>query len=142
RLESIESRLTEIVAARDRASGEGTDVAQIRCLNDKVSGIQGYFRLASEAQTALEAASNDLEDARHQYSMIVIASGRVSNLANEASQCSTDILTFTGPTNLQATVDDRIPDDTDQTSDLAATDTLDRLTDDDGAPLPEATPFQ
>ena len=108
---------------------------------DKLAGIQGFLRLATDARDSLENASpDDTAMRQHQYQLIVIAALRTNNMVSEANQCAGDILTFAGDTEATVSVDPSIPQEEDVTDDTQASDDLSRLTPDQ--PLPETTPFQ
>ena len=143
RLVDMEETLDEVFALRDRTEEEDdSDVAKLRCINDKLAAIQGFLRLSADAIDSLSSSvrSSDRDGMEHQYSLVLIASQRVGNLRNEANQCAGEILTFSGEGSSETSVDPKIPDNEDLTASSDPVMTLERLAPPE--PLPEATPFQ
>jgi hypothetical protein len=142
RISRMEETLNNVVALRDRTEQEEDDLTKVRCINRKIAAIQGFLRLSTDSRDGLgtHVANSDQEGMVHQYTLIVIASQRVSNLEGEATQCAGEILTFAGDTEQQTSIDPSIPDETDLTAGGDAAAELGRVTPDE--PLPEATPFQ
>ena len=134
---NMEQVLADVTEMRDDADEDG-DLTRVRCVNDKLTRIEGFIRLSTDAQGALDDAvrNEDGEGMNHQLSMIHIADQRVGNLRGEAAGCAGDILTFAGETEQESDIDEGIPDEdvTDQDGDQ-----LDGIP---GSHLPEATPFQ
>lgn len=141
RIDRIETILSDVIDLRDETEREEQDLTRVRCVNDKIAAIQGFLRLSADSRDSLGEHSrrDDREAVEHQYTLVVIASQRVHNLQNEATQCAGDILTFSGDTEQSLTIDPEIPEK-DTTDDDLADAQLERLVPE--TPLPEVTPFQ
>lgn len=141
-LERMEGSLSDVEAMQTAAGEEEGDVSRSQCIGDAAAAIQGFVALAGDASANLDAAlsSGDAAGAEHQAGIINIAAGRVQNLVGAANQCSGDILTFAGEGGTEVSIDDSIPDDSDETDTGAADEQLSELIPDE--PLPEATPYQ
>jgi hypothetical protein len=141
RVDGMESVLETVVALRDTTEREEQDLTKLRCINDKLAAIQGYLRLSEESAQSLDRAisAGDQDVIQHQYSLVVIASQRVRNLNQEATQCAGEVLTFAGDTEQSTTIDPDIPDE-DLTEAEDALTPLSGLS--SGEPLTESTPFQ
>lgn len=148
-LEEASARIDEMQTAYDDAvelrartlEDDESDIVKIRCMNDRISVMGGFLRLMEDhlGQLAEKLAERDMESANHSYYLVVLASQRFQNLANEMSQCAGDILTFTGEQRRQFDIDPTIPQQTDLTASTAAMSDLAELAPEQ---LPESTPFQ
>jgi hypothetical protein len=74
------------------------DVVKALCLNDKLNQIDLAIRTATDRVGGLESAAsaNDLERARHQYTVVLVLKDRVATLVSESNQCIGEETGFVG----------------------------------------------
>jgi hypothetical protein len=77
---------------------EQKDVVKALCLNDKLNQVDLAIRTATDRAGDLESAvnANDVERARHQYTVVQVLKDRVSTLVSEANQCIGEETGFVG----------------------------------------------
>jgi len=83
----------ELTMAREKK-----DVVKALCLNDKLNQVDLASRTATDRVAGLEAAAaaNDVERARHQYTVVLVLNERVGTLGSEANQCIGEETGFVG----------------------------------------------
>lgn len=142
RIDDMEAALDDVTALQARIAADEDDLQTSQCVADAAAELQGFLALATEAQgnLATAVARGDSEGIAHQSGLISLAAERVQGLSQEASQCTEDLLTFTGEGIADVTVDETIPDDDDTTDSSAADEQLTELLPEE--PLPDATPYQ
>ena len=87
-----------VVRRQLTAAREQKDVVKALCLNDKLNQIDLASRTATDRVGDLESAANanDVERARHQYTVVQVLKDRVSTLVSEANQCIGEETGFVG----------------------------------------------
>ena len=90
---------------------EQKDVVKALCLNDKLNQIDLAIRTATDRVSGLESAAgaNDLERARHQYTVVEVLKDRVTTLVSEANQCIGEETGFVGESAVTVEVEG-VPD--------------------------------
>ena len=65
------------------------DVVKLNCVNEKLTHLRGLVRVAEEGQATMQTAivAQDMDEARHEFTKIVVAHDRVRQLRAEAEQC-------------------------------------------------------
>ena len=100
---------------------ENKDIIQVNCVNDKLTGIRGFLRIAERSQKSLlEAlAQRDESLVQHEYSKVAIVGLRVENLKLEVEGCIGELSQYTGNSELTVQVDDAIRQDDPSTEAIA-----------------------
>ena len=119
----------------DKARNEDKNIIRLNCVNEKLSAIKGFLKLAETARVSLEAAiaKGDEEEQKHQAKLVYLAWGKVKSEGDEMEGCFGENVQYSGPTNLSIDVDENIR--TDNPVDVETQDV-------DLDPLPEASPYQ
>lgn len=88
----------QVVRRQLTVAREQKDVVKSLCLNDKLNQIDLAIRTATDRVGGLESAAsaNDLERARHQYTVVLVLKDRVSTLVSESNQCIGEETGFVG----------------------------------------------
>lgn len=88
----------QVVRRQLTIAREQKDVVKALCLNDKLNQIDLAIRTATDRVGGLESAANanDLERARHQYTVVLVLKDRVSTLVSESNQCIGEETGFVG----------------------------------------------
>lgn len=65
------------------------DVVKLNCVNEKLTHVRGLVRVSEEGQVSMQEAiaRQDMDEARHEFTKIVVARDRVSQLRAEAEEC-------------------------------------------------------
>jgi hypothetical protein len=65
------------------------DVIRLNCVNEKLTHIKGFIRIAEQADVAMQEAhaKNDETEAIHEFTKVVIAGQRVAQKRAEAEAC-------------------------------------------------------
>ena len=113
---------------------EGADFVIINCVSEKISAIKGFVNVSEQSFRNLQEslARGEMADARHQFSLIVIASQKVEGLGMEADQCAGEILHYVGDTKVTKKID----------PDIAGVDPTDEEREEHVDRLEEGTPYQ
>jgi hypothetical protein len=100
------------VRAQLTQAREGRDVVKVLCLNDKLNQIDVGVRSARDRHVTLKAAAdqNDLDRARHEFTIVIVLHDRVMVLVGEANQCIGEETGFVGESKVIVTIDPSIPD--------------------------------
>jgi hypothetical protein len=100
-----------VVRRQLTSAREQKDVVKALCLNDKLNQIDLATRTASDRVGDLESAvnANDLERARHQYTVVQVLKDRVTTLVSEANQCIGEETGFVGESAVTVQVEG-VPD--------------------------------
>lgn len=90
---------------------EKRDVVRVLCLNDKLNQIDLAIRTANDRLEALNAAAstNDVDQTKHEFTVIQVLQDRVNTLVTEANQCIGEETGFIGDQRLTVDVDPNIP---------------------------------
>jgi len=91
---------------------ERRDVVRVLCLNDKLNQIDLATRTASDRTEALNAAAgqNDLDQSKHEFTVVGVLRDRVKSLVSEANQCIGEETGFVGDSRVTVTIDPNIPE--------------------------------
>ena len=92
---------------------ENKDVIQLNCVNDKLSGIKGFLKIAEQAKKGLEEAikKNDQDLIYHEFTKVTIATMRVENWRLEVEGCVGELSQYTGKSELSVQTDPNIRED-------------------------------
>jgi len=65
------------------------DVVKLNCVNEKLTQIKGLLRISEQADVALQEAvsQRDTTSSEHEYTKVMIAQQKVSQLRTEAEKC-------------------------------------------------------
>lgn len=65
------------------------DVVKLNCVNEKLTQIKGLLRISEQADVALQEAvsQRDTTSSEHEYTKVMIAQQKVSQLRAEAEKC-------------------------------------------------------
>ncbi len=65
------------------------DVVKLNCVNEKLTHIRGLVRVSEEGQVSMQEAiaHQEMEEARHEFTKILVALDRVRQLRAEAEEC-------------------------------------------------------
>lgn len=109
-IEEIGEMISEAETMAD-AAREEDDVQKLRCINDKLTQMNGFLRVAEEARGPMETAigANDEQAAQHHFNLIFVAHSRSNTLHGQARQCTGESLVVTGGTSTDTEVDPDIP---------------------------------
>jgi hypothetical protein len=88
------------------------DVVKVLCLNDKLNQIDVALSSASDRQKALQSmvTNDNVDRAKHEFTIIVVLAERVQALQAEANQCVGEELGYVGDTQVTVDIDDDIAD--------------------------------
>jgi hypothetical protein len=89
---------------------EEKDLDKLGCVNKKLSTMKGFVKVGEQSQKKLEKArkDNNKENARHQFSLIVLAGSKVDELGLQAQTCAGDAVRYSGDTEVVAEIDENI----------------------------------
>ncbi|MEE2787823.1 MAG: hypothetical protein VX589_10820 [Myxococcota bacterium] len=121
-LEKIKETLKFAQSKLDKAR-ENKDVIQLNCVNDKLSGIKGFLKIAEQAKKGLVEAINkrdqDLVD--HEFTKVAIATMRVENWRLEVEGCVGELSQYTGKSEISVQTDPNIREDDPATAEYSPT---------------------
>jgi len=65
------------------------DVVKLNCVNEKLTQIKGLLRISEQADVALQeaVARRETTSSEHEYTKVMIAQQKVTQLRSEAEQC-------------------------------------------------------
>lgn len=88
------------------------DVVKVLCLNDKLNQINVALSSAIDRKKTLDAVvkDNDIDSAKHEFTIIGVLRKRVETLLTEANQCIGEELGYLGETDVKVDIDPDIPD--------------------------------
>ena len=103
----------EIALVRLADARKGKDIIQLNCVNEKLSAINGLVKISEQAEKALKeaVAKRDAELKQHEYSKVMLAEKRVSELRLEVEGCVGELSRYTGNTEVVVTTDDDVRSD-------------------------------
>ncbi len=127
--------LTKAQELLEKTRAEERDVMKLNCINEKVSAIKGFLKIAEKAQVELDAAiaSGDEKAQLHQSKLIMLASDRVQVLGEETESCVGEVTQYSGDTQLEGEIDPDL-----KTNNTTEVDTTDVAID----PVPDVSPYQ
>ena len=109
---SVTTMKKTLQVALDRLSDarKGKDIIQLNCVNEKLSAISGLVKISEEAEKGLKEAiaKRDAELKQHEYSKVVLAGKRVSELRLEVEGCVGEMSRYTGNTEVVVATDDDV----------------------------------
>jgi hypothetical protein len=93
-------------------SRQQRDVVKVLCLNDKLTQIDVAIRSVRDRMVSLRAAvsQNDVDRARHEFTVVQVLRDRVRTLVAEANQCIGEETGFVGESRVTVDIDPTIPD--------------------------------
>lgn len=134
KVNSMGVTLEATTALLESARQESRDIIKINCISENVASMRGFVNVGESGLVSLResAASNDVDAARHHYTLVSIAGQRVANLGEQARVCAGEELRYADDAHLELRVDPEIG--TPETDVLGDVEVLDRP--------PKVTPFQ
>ncbi|HYO53811.1 hypothetical protein [Archangium sp.] len=65
------------------------DVVKLNCVNEKLTQVKGLLRISEQADVALQeaVAKRETTSSEHEYTKVMIAQQKVSQLSTEAEKC-------------------------------------------------------
>lgn len=99
-----------ITAMRDDAVKANEDDAQVQCLNDAVSSVNGFLTVTKNSYESLQVAVSAADDrtANHHLMMVSTSAQRASSIEAKASQCVGNALRYVGDAQTVQDVDPRL----------------------------------
>ena len=107
--------MTESVEAvselAEESREEGEDVTRIRCIEEQLTSMNGFVRVAEESLEEIRGTDRgDRSTIEHQYNLVTISDQRVRNLYAQARQCAGEVLLYTGDTIRDSDYDGTLPE--------------------------------
>jgi len=101
-----------IAKMRDDAIRANEDAAQIQCLDDAASSVNGFLTVAKNSYESLQVAVSAQDDrtANHHLMMVSTSAQRASSIEAKASQCLGNALRYVGDTQTVQDVSQRLAD--------------------------------
>lgn len=101
-----------IAQMRDNAIQANEDAAQVQCLDDAVSSVQGFLTVAKNSYESLQVAVSAQDDrtANHHLMMVSTSAQRASSIEAKASQCLGNALRYVGDTQTVQDLSPRLAD--------------------------------
>ena len=126
--------LEATTALLEEARQESRDIIKINCISENLASMRGFMNVGESSLGSLResGATNDVEGARHHYTLVSIAGQRVAGLGEQARVCAGEELRYADDAHLELRVDPEIG--TPETDVLGDVEVLDRP--------PKVTPFQ
>jgi hypothetical protein len=111
-LQAMELGATTVRRQLEKAR-EARDVVKSLCLNDKLTQINVALRSASERHGVLKLAveRDDVERARHEFTVLEVLRDRLRTLVTEANQCIGEEAGFVGESRVTVEVDPGLPEE-------------------------------
>ena len=105
---TLESATERLAAARN-----AKDLLQLNCVNEKLGAIRGLVTIAEDASKSHgEAAGRgDKELTKHEFSKILLAGKRVTELRLEVEGCVGEMSRYTGNTDVVVATDNEVRSD-------------------------------
>ena len=102
---------------------ENKDIIQVNCVNDKLTGIRGFLKIAERSKKSLDQAKrqDDANLMRHEFAKVVLIGQRVDNLKLQVEGCVGEISQYTGNSQLTLEVDPDIRSDNPATTEAVPT---------------------
>ncbi len=133
-VEAMEITLDSTNELLAEARQQDRDILKINCINENLASIKGFVNVGEQSLESLAEAvevDNNDEAAEHHYTLISIASQRVTHLGEQARVCAGEELRYAEDMVLDIDID---PDIGDPDRDFMEDEDLERL--------PELTPYQ
>ena len=111
-LQAMELGATAVRRQLEKAR-EARDVVKSLCLNDKLTQINVALRSANERHGVLRLAveRDDVERARHEFTVLEVLRDRLRTLVTEANQCIGEEAGFVGESRVTVEVDPGLPEE-------------------------------
>jgi len=134
-LDTMRTVLSRVRQLLEDTRENDRDVLKLNCINEKLSAIKGFLKVAEKAQLSLEKSADEgkKKGQVHKLKLILLASMRVQALGEEAETCTGEAAQYSGAPDLDVDVDEDV-----RTDNPSEVDTEDVPT----GPLPDASPFQ
>ena len=102
---------------------ENKDIIQVNCVNDKLTGIRGFLKIAERSKKSLDQAKrqDDANLMQHEFAKVVLIGQRVDNLKLQVEGCVGEISQYTGNSQLTLEVDPDIRSDNPATTEAVPT---------------------
>ena len=102
---------------------ENKDIIQVNCVNDKLTGIRGFLKIAERSKKSLDQAKrqDDSNLVQHEFAKVVLIGQRVDNLKLQVEGCVGEISQYTGNSQLTLEVDPDIRSDNPATTEAVPT---------------------
>jgi len=99
------------------------DIIQLNCVNDKLTGIKGFLKIAERAQKSLAEAMGERDSnlVQHEFAKVMLITDRVENLKLQVEGCIGEISQYTGNRELTVSVDPDIRTDDPTTGEVVPT---------------------
>ncbi len=87
-LSSMREVLRDVLNKMDEAR-RAKDVVKLNCVNEKLTQVKGLLRISEEADRTLQeaVAKSETTSSEHEYTKVMIAQQKVSQLRTEAEKC-------------------------------------------------------
>lgn len=134
KLDSMRVVLASTTELLERTRTQERDIIKINCINENLASMKGFVNVGEQSYESLlqSTEGNDLEAARHHYTLVSIAGQRVTGLGEQARVCAGEELRYADDAALEVRVD---PDMGDPEGDLLGDDEVLERT-------PKVTPYK
>ncbi len=114
----------------EQARQDDRDILKINCINENLASIKGFVNVGEQSYESLgdSVNGNDVEAARHHYTLISIAAQRVTALGEQARVCAGEELRYAEDAVLEVTIDPEIGEPAEEFMDDEALDRLPKKT--------------
>jgi len=111
-LQKIQGTLKFTLKRLNRAR-DNKDIIQVNCVNDKLTGIKGFLKIAERAQKGLAEAQREGDKSlvQHEFAKVMLIRDRIENLKLQVEGCIGEISQYTGNRELTVAVDPDIRSD-------------------------------
>ena len=112
KLESMRVVLESTTELLERTRTQERDIIKINCINENLASMKGFVNVGEQSYESLlvSAEGNDVDAARHHYTLVSIAGQRVTGLGEQARVCAGEELRFADDSSLEVRVDPDIGD--------------------------------
>lgn len=102
-LESV-TELLEHTRETDR------DILKINCINENLASMKGFVNVGEQSYESLQGSAgvDDMEAAKHHYTLVSIAGQRVTALGEQARVCAGEELRYADDAVLEVSIDPRM----------------------------------
>ena len=87
-VDEMRAMLDQVLRMLDDARAE-KDVVKLNCVNEKLTHLRGLVRVSEQGQITMQEAiaRQEMDEARHEFTKLVVAHDRVRQLRAEAEEC-------------------------------------------------------
>lgn len=112
KLGAMQVTLESTTELLEKARQDERDILKINCINENLASIKGFVNVGEQSYESLVQSSegNDVDAARHHYTLISIAGQRVTGLGEQARVCAGEELRYADDAVLEVSVDPDIGD--------------------------------